>query len=81
MSSYRRENLIQLCNKINAKMAGRNWEWSLVIQSRNGYTAVDLYEKDINGNDNCKYPVATGTARECAFDVMQWALNQFMTFT
>ena len=65
MARYNREDLNQLCEKLNARQ-----ELQYQPQSRNGYTAVDLYQ-----DGKCRYNLAIGTPKECAFAVMQHALD------
>ena len=69
---YTRSDLNSLCDKLNKRLADGGSTMRYETQSRNGYTAVDLYV----GN-GCLRAVGTGSPKECAFYVMEHALTLF----
>jgi hypothetical protein len=42
---------------------------AIAVQSRNGYVAVDLYGKNVNGAYGCIRNVETGKPAECAWSM------------
>lgn len=69
---YSRKDLDALVEKLNKRFEKVGTSFRYTTQSRNGYTAVDLA---VVGNTGCLYGVGTGTPKECAFHVMEHALD------
>lgn len=71
---YTRAELNSLCDKLNKRLRDGGSTMQYQAQSRNGYTAVDLYV-----GDGCLRAVGTGSPKDCAFAVMEHALTLFTT--
>lgn len=69
---YTRSDLNALCEKLNKRLADSGLTMRYEIQSRNGYTAADLY-----AGDGCLRAIGTGSPKDCAFAVMEHALTLF----
>ena len=69
---YTRSDLNSLCDRLNKRLRDGGSTMQYLAQSRNGYTAVDLYD-----GDGCRRAVGTGSPKECAFYVMEHALTLF----
>ena len=71
---YTRSDLNSLCDKLNKRLRDGGSTMQYLAQSRNGYTAVDLYV-----DDGYRSAVGTGSPKDCAFAVMEHALTLFTT--
>lgn len=60
MARISRTDLNNAVDHVNAKMEMFNSSYRFAAQSRNGYTAVDVYK-----DGRCLFACATGTPREC----------------
>ena len=69
---YTRSDLNSLCDHLNKRLRDGGSTVQYLPQSRNGYTAVDLYV-----DDGYRRAVGTGSPKECAFYVMEHALTVF----